>query len=139
MHVRGANYHCQIILVGMSISKYTADNALKELDSAEAIIMQKAEQHLEKSDALEVAKILTLVSRESYRIDEEARRLKLTGQLDLDVYNILSKGYHNIASRVIQLSYEYKLAHEVSTLHKGMKFSREMDMYLAEYLRSVDE
>ncbi len=121
------------------MSKYTTENALQELDNAETVILQKIEQYLEKSDALEVAKILTLVGRESYHIDEEARRLKLTGQLDPDIYNVLSKGYHEIASRIMQLSYEYKLAHEVSVLHKGMKFSKELDTYLAEYLRSVVE
>lgn len=122
------------------MSKYTTENALQELDKTETVLLQKAEEYLEQSNAVEVAKILTLVSRESYRIDEEARRLKLTGELDLDVYNILSKGYHDVASRIMELSYEYKLAHEVSTLHKSMRFARDsVDTYLAEYLRSVVE
>jgi hypothetical protein len=123
----------------LAMSKYVTENALQELDNVEETILQKVEEHLEKSEALEVAKILTLVSRESYRIDEEARRLRLTGELDLDIYNILSKGYHGIATRIMQISYEYKLAHEVSALHKGMKFSRDMDTYLAEYVRSLVE
>ncbi len=119
--------------------KYTTENALQELDNAEAIILQKVEQYLEKSNALEVAKILTLLGRESYRIDEEARRLKLTGQLDLDIYNVLSKGYHDIANRIMQVSYDYNLAHEVSALHKSIKFSKDIDTYIAEYLRSAVE
>ncbi len=121
------------------MSKYTTENSKQELEEVETILMPKVEQYLEKSEPLEVAKILTLVSRESYRIDEEARTLKLTGQLDTDIYNVLSKGYHEIASRIMQVSYEYKLAHEVSVLHKSMKFSKEIDTYLAEYLRSVAE
>ncbi len=120
--------------------KYTTENALQEVDKAETVLLQKAEEYLEKSNALEVAKILTLVSRESYRIDEEARRLKLTGELDLDIYNVLSKGYHDIADSIMRLSYEYELAHEVVPLHKSMKFSKEsVDTYLAEYLRGVVE
>ena len=121
------------------MSKYSNENALNELNAVQETLAQKVEQYLEKSNALEVAKILTLVTRESFHIDEEARRLRLTGELDLDVYNTLSKGYHDLANAILQLSYEYKLAHEVSTLHKSMKFSKEMDTYLAEYLRSVGE
>lgn len=121
------------------MSKHTTENALRELEHVEALLMVKVEQYLEKSQPLEIAKILTLVSRESYRIDEDARALELTGQLDPDIHNILSKGYHEIASRIIHLSYEYKLAHEVSVPHKSMKFSKEIDTYLAEYLRSVVE
>lgn len=120
------------------MSKYVTENALHELDKTETVLLQKAEEYLEQSNALEVAKILTLVSRESYKVDEEARRLKLAGELDLDIYNVLSRGYHEIANRIIELSYEYKLAHEVSALHKSMRFAKDaVETYLAEYLRSV--
>jgi len=100
-------------------------------------ILIRAQELFNKGER-EVAKILTLVSRESYKIDEEARRLKLTGELDLNIYSVLSKGYHEIANRIMELSYEYKLAHEVSALHKSMRFAKDaVETYLAEYLRSV--
>lgn len=120
--------------------KYLTEDALLEMDRVQTLLLQKTEEHLENSDVREVAKILTLVTRELYRTDEEARRLRLTGELEPGIYNIISRTYHDIASRIMELSCEYKLGDQVSTLHKSMRFARDaLDTYLAEYLRSVSQ
>jgi hypothetical protein len=108
------------------MSKYTAENAFSELDNAETILLQKVEKHLEHSEPYEVAKILTLVNRELYRIDEDARTLRLTGELDHDIYTAMSKTYHDIARRIMQLAYDYKLGHEVSVFHKSLRLARRL-------------
>ena len=67
------------------MSKYSVESAICEIDNTETIILQKVEQYLKNGNALEVAKILTLVIKESHKLDEEARRLKLVGELNLDI------------------------------------------------------
>jgi hypothetical protein len=51
----------------------------------------------------------------------------------------MTEGYRSLASKIMNLSYEYKLAHEVSVLHRMLRFSQDTaGIYLQEFVRSLE-
>lgn len=120
--------------------KYNVDYAAEEIGELEATLTPIIEKYLEENKPVEVAKALVIVNKELYRYEEEARRLRLTGGLDTDIYKAIISGYRALSNKILKLSYEYKLAYEVSTLHKALRFSSETaGIYLTEYLESVTQ
>jgi len=105
----------------------------------ESRLVPAIQRYLENNKTLEVAKALVIVNKELYRTEEEARRLRLTGELDLEIYQALTAGYRHIAEKIMSLAYKHKLAHEVSVLHKALRFSQETaGIYLQEYVRGLE-
>ncbi|MCP8315788.1 MAG: hypothetical protein H3Z51_02855 [archaeon] len=120
--------------------KYGVDYAAEEIGTLELILIPIVERYLEEKKPIEVAKALAILNKELYRYEEEARRLRLTGELDIEIYKTIISGYRGLSSKILQLSYKCKLAHEVSTLQKALRFSSEIaGIYLAEYLESATE
>ncbi|MBI2183958.1 MAG: hypothetical protein HYU39_03255 [Thaumarchaeota archaeon] len=120
------------------MQRYSLDNAIEELNVLESVVAGKVRNYLEKTDIINAARGLIAVNKELYRVEEDARRLRLTGQLDLEIYNALTKGYKLIADRIMKTAYEYKYAHEVSVLFKALRFTNEVSS-LSDYLREGDE
>ena len=101
--------------------------------------MPAIERYLRNNQPIEVARALVIINKELYRIEEEARKLRLRGELDFDIYRVLTARYDTLVRKITNLSYSYKLAHEVSVLFKALKFSNETaGIYLQEYLRGLE-
>jgi len=123
----------------VSMSKYDAKTAILELDLIESKLMEKAEKYLESNNSFEVTKIYSLVRKELYNIDKDARRLKLTGELDSEMYGVMSEGYRDIGIRLIRISHEYSLGNKVLKIHDTIRFSEKINStYLTEYMREDD-
>lgn len=120
------------------MQRYSLDSAIEELNVLESVVVGKVRNYLEKCDIINAARGLVAVNKELYKLEEDARKLRLTGQLDRDIYNAMTGGYRLIANRIMKTAYEYKYAHEVSILFKALRFTNEVST-LAEYLRENDE
>ncbi len=117
--------------------KYNVQIAMQEYDRLLNEVMQKVEFHLERSDSFEVAKIYSLVRKELYKTDEDARSLKLTGEFDPEMYGVMSESYRDIGIRLIRTSHEYSLGNKVCEIYNVIWSSDEItSAYLAEYLRT---
>ena len=120
------------------VTKYSSENAVEELHELERKMVPFIEKYLESNQTMEVAKALVIVNKELYRIEEEARRLRLTGELDPEIYRTLTRGYRGLAYKIMNLAQDYKIAHEVSVLQKALKFSSETaGTYLQEYVEGL--
>ncbi len=118
-------------------SRYGPDEAIKEYDSISTELMQRAEYYLERSNSFEVAKLYALVRKESYKIDEDARKLKLARKLDTKMYDVISNSCQDIGERIMELAREYSLGNRVYEVYEAIRFGSEISStYLAEYLRN---
>jgi hypothetical protein len=120
------------------MQKYNVESANIELNSLESVLASKVEYYLKKNDTINAAKGLIAVNKELYKIEEDGRKLRLTGQLDVQVYEALTKGYKQIADRIMNIAYKHNYAHEVSVLHKALRFTNDAPT-LADYLREANE
>jgi len=119
--------------------RYSVWTAGEELYVLEEELFKKAAQLVEKKDCYELARMLVVIDKEVYKYEEEARRLRLTGELDLDVYRELISSYNGIRQKIFKLINENKLGNDVSRLFKLMRFSNEVaGLYLAGYLQERD-
>ncbi len=119
--------------------RYSIDYAAEEIGELDAVLTPIVEKYLEEKP-VEVAKALVIVNKELYRYEEEARRLRLTGELDVDIYKTPVSRYRDLSNKILKLGYKYKIVHEVSTLHKALRFSSETaGIYLSEYLESATQ
>ncbi|MEM3833328.1 MAG: hypothetical protein QW128_07050 [Thermoprotei archaeon] len=73
--------------------KYSSKEALNELKYLEPLIMARAENLLKNKDSRSVAELLISIDNEIYQTEREAKRLRLMGKLDYDVYRTLMDGY----------------------------------------------
>ena len=62
----------------------------------------------------------------------------LAGQLDVQVYEAPTKDYKQISDNIMKIAYEWKLAHEISALHKALRFTNDAPS-LSDYLRGADQ
>ena len=119
--------------------RYSVWTAGEELYVLEEELFKKAAQLAEKKDCYGLARMLVVIDKEVYKYEEEARRLRLTGELDLDVYRELISSYNGIRQKIFKLINENKLSNDVSRLFKLMRFSNEVaGLYLAGYLQELD-
>jgi hypothetical protein len=119
--------------------RYSVWTAGEELYVLEEELFKKAAQLVEKKDCYELARMLVVIDKEVYKYEEEARRLRLTGELDLDVYRELISSYNGIRQKIFKLINENKLSNDVSRLFKLMRFSNEVaGLYLTGYLQELD-
>lgn len=110
------------------------------MEEIESKLLPAVVKYLENRQLVEVAKAVAIVDKEIYRIEEEARRLRLTGELDLEVCKMMTVGYRTLADKIMALSYHHNVAKEVATLNRVLRFSNEIaGTYLQEYVRSLEE
>ena len=113
---------------------YSVETAVEELTDLEAVIERRVRRFLEKRDIINAARGLIAVNKELYRIEEDARKLRLAGELDQKIYKIMIRGYVQIADRIINIAGEHNSLHEIMVLHKALRFTTEVST-LADYLR----
>jgi len=75
------------------MARYSEEDALKELKDPESIIMTKTENLLRNKNYREVAMLLVSIDNEIYETEREARRLRLMGRLNYEVYRTLMEDY----------------------------------------------
>ena len=119
-------------------NKYSMWTVDEEFYGLEKQLLDKANRLVQERDAYELAKMLVLIDKEVYRYEEEARRLRLKGELNLDVYRELVSSYCNMKQKLFKLVNENKLSNDVSKIYRLMRFSNEVaGLYLAEYLQEI--
>jgi ABC-type phosphate transport system auxiliary subunit len=124
-------------MVGMK--NYSPWDASQEMYELEEVLFKKANKLAEKRDSYELAKMLVVINKETYRLEEEARKLRLTGELDLEVYRELVEDYANMRRRILEVITKKNLNNEVARLYKVMRFSSEVaGLYLTEYLQEIE-
>ena len=117
--------------------KYNVQTAMQEYALLSEKVMQKVEFHLERDNSFEVAKIYSLVQNELYKTDEDARKMKLTGKLVPEMYDVMSNGCIDIGKQIILLSHEYSLGNKVYEIYNVIRSSNKItSTYLAEYMRT---
>jgi ABC-type phosphate transport system auxiliary subunit len=123
-------------MVGMK--NYSPWDASQEMYELEEVLFKKANKLAEKGDSYELARMLVVINKETYRLEEEARKLRLTGELDLEVYRELVEDYANMRRRILEVITKKNLNNEVARLYKVMRFSSEVaGLYLTEYLQEI--
>ena len=75
------------------MARYSEEDALKELKDLESIIMAGTENLLRNKNYREVARLLVSIDNEIYETEREARRLRLMGRLNYEVYRTLMEDY----------------------------------------------
>jgi ABC-type phosphate transport system auxiliary subunit len=124
-------------MVGMK--NYSPWDASQEMYELEEVLFKKANKLAEKGDSYELARMLVVINKETYRLEEEARKLRLTGELDLEVYRELVEDYANMRRRILEVITKKNLNNEVARLYKVMRFSSEVaGLYLTEYLQEIE-
>jgi len=119
--------------------RYSVWTVGEELYVLEEELFKKASQLVEKRDCYELARMLVVIDKEVYKYEEEARRLRLTGELDLDVYREIISSYNSIRQKIFKLINENKLGNDVLRLFKLMRFSNEVaGLYLTGYLQELN-
>src|SRR6058998_3686289 len=103
----------------------TVDSVIIEIGTLEPILLRRIEKYIQSDDIVNAAKGLIATNQEIYKIDEDARKLRLAGQLDVQVYEALTKDYKQISDKIMKIAYERKLAHEISALHKALRFTND--------------
>jgi len=117
---------------------YSMWTATEELYGLGERLYEKAKALVERNDCYELARMLAVIDKEVYRYEEEARRLRLTGELELDVYREIISDFSEIKRKIFNVLTERKLGSEVSRIYKLMRFSNELaGLYLREYLEEV--
>jgi len=102
------------------MSKYVSENAIDELVEIGSKILYKAELDLQKKKVHDVARLYALVRRESEKIEDEARMLRLEGKLDETVYKQLSKGYDLLGKDILEIAKSYWLIGDVMVLSRSL-------------------
>lgn len=87
---------------GDDVAKYTGQDASNELRELESRLLDKTVDLLENENIREVADILVSLNRELYETHREARKLRLRGALDVEVYKTLMAGYARIEGRIME-------------------------------------
>ena len=120
------------------MQKYNVESANIELNSLESVLARRVAGYLESDDVLNAARGLIAVNKELYKLDEDARRLRLTGELDVEIYHTMKNGYAQIADRIMKIANGFNYSREVSILHRSLRFSNEAPS-LSDYLREASE
>lgn len=120
------------------MQRYTTDSVNLELRNLEAVLADRLTNSLETSDFLDIAKGLIALDKEIYKIEEDARKLRLTGQLDVQVYAELSAGYRRLSDRMFKLAHRDGHDREISSFYRALRFTNEA-VSLSDYLREDDK
>ncbi|GEM_PF-2997028 len=99
------------------LSTYTQKTAAAEVKQVEEATLRRGRDYLEAKSYDEIINLLLNMDREIELISSESRKLRLEGKLDLDIFNILMKGYCGIKEKIFDLSNQYGLSKEVRGLY----------------------
>ena len=99
------------------MGRYTVDDALREMNELRGKLLSRVERLVEKRDADGLARILVALNLEVERIESEARRLRLKGELDVEVYRALISGYTKLADSIWQYATKNGLGDDVRLLY----------------------
>ena len=121
------------------MTDYPSNRALEELKITGERILAKTEADLKNRRIFEVARVYALVNRESEKLDEEARTLKLVGKLDHDIYRQLVEGYASLSCGIFEQAKAHRVAADVKVLSRNLKHSIDSNYSsLAQYLAEAD-
>lgn len=120
------------------MQKYNVEAANGELNTLESVLARRVEEYLEGNDVINAARGLVAVNKEIYKLEEDARELRLTGELDVEIYRALRNGYSRIAERIMTIARGFHYTREISSLNRSLRFTNEASS-LTDYLREADE
>ena len=103
--------------------RYTVQEAQRELKGVWHDVFENVRNHLEAGEWREVVQILLDLDNEVDLIIKEARRLRLQGKLDLEIYSILINGYSNLRERIFELAGEHGVLKHVKSLYNFNKYA----------------
>lgn len=86
-------------------------------------VFENVRNYLESGEWREVVQILLDVDNEVDLIIKEARRLRLQGKLDLEIYSVLINGYSNVRERIYELAGEHGVLKQVRGLYNFNKYA----------------
>jgi hypothetical protein len=101
--------------------RYSKESALYELKELESGILSKTEKLLRDKNIDRIAEILISIDNEIYQTEREARRLRLTGRLDYEVYKTLIDGYADLQKQIIELSQKHGLEKDVKSAYSFLR------------------
>jgi hypothetical protein len=122
------------------MTEYNPSHALDELGELGTKVLSYAELLVKKKKVVEVAKMYALVKRESEKVESEARKMRLTGTLDVEVYKNLTSGYDTLGRSILEIAKSQWLVGDVHVLSRC--YYKTIDKQwssLAEYVRSEGE
>ena len=103
------------------MTKYSTKESLNELSELESRVLSRTEDLLRNKNCRGVAEILISIDNEIYQTEREARKLRLMGRLDYEVYRSLIDGYVEIQKHIIELSEKYGLDGEVKSMYQFLR------------------
>jgi len=92
---------------------YSSKEALNEMRELESKLLARTEELLKNKNARGVANILLSIENEMYQTEREARRLRLKGELDQDVYKTLVNGYVELEKQIMACASKFGLERDV--------------------------
>ncbi|MEM2562131.1 MAG: hypothetical protein QXT06_07370, partial [Candidatus Bathyarchaeia archaeon] len=107
--------------LGVSVVRYLNREALNELKYLEPLIMARAVNLLKSKNYRGAAEMLISIDNEIYQTEHEARRLRLMGQLNYEVYRALMDGYVGLQRRIVELSEKHGLERDVKEVYSFLK------------------
>ncbi len=106
-----------------ALSPYTQSEAVDELKQIEVDMMRRVRTCLEGKACDEIISSLLDIDKEIELVLNESRRLRLQGKLDVNVFNILVKGYSDIKEKIFDLSSQYGFLKQVRSLYNFNKYA----------------
>jgi len=103
------------------VVRYLNREALNELKYLEPLIMARAVNLLKSKNYRGAAEMLISIDNEIYQTEHEARRLRLMGKLDYEVYRALMDGYVGLQRRIVELSEKHGLERDVKEVYSFLK------------------
>ncbi len=104
------------------MQNYTKDDAVNELCELEVNLIEKADKLLKAKNFDGVAGLLVLIDNEIYETEREARRLRLEGNLDVNVYKTLMDGYHSLSEKIVGRASKYGLWDQVKSVYSFHRY-----------------
>jgi len=106
--------------------RYSAKEAIRELKRVEIDAIEKARNYLEAKKYEDVVSILLDLDKEIDLLTYEARRLKLQGKLDVNIYGVLITGYADIKEKIFDLTDQHGILKEIRNLYGYHKHAIEV-------------
>lgn len=103
--------------------KYTVNEAQLELQQVERDLIERVAEHLEARECGDVVLILMYLDTELELLVREARKLRLCGELNKDVFDVLVSGYTSIKDRIYELADQHKLLKAIRSLYAFRKYA----------------
>lgn len=99
------------------MAQYTVKDALQELEEIRLNLESRVDELITKRDAEGIAYLLFSLRKEIDEIEREARRLRLKGELDLNIYRTLISGYQELTNHIMKESDRRGLREEVRSFY----------------------